>query len=59
MDALKLSFEKTKEEEVTWGEIWAISWLWHPLGFRALETSLGLARIVMTWIVQMDIKTFQ
>jgi hypothetical protein len=36
MDALELSFEETKEEEVSRGEMWAISWLRHPLGFYAL-----------------------
>jgi hypothetical protein len=35
MDALELSFEKTKEEEVTRGEVFAISRLRHPLGFCA------------------------
>jgi hypothetical protein len=35
MDASELSFEKTKEEEVTQGEVCAISWLRHPLGFCA------------------------
>jgi hypothetical protein len=35
MNALELSFEKTKEEEVTRGGVWAISWLRHPLGFCA------------------------
>jgi hypothetical protein len=58
MDALELSFEKTKEEEVTRGEVWALSWLRHPLGFCAPETNIGLARIVRTCIVQMDIRTF-
>jgi hypothetical protein len=59
MDALELSFEKAKEKEATRGEVWAISWLRHPLGSRALSTVIGLPRIVRTCIVQMDIKTFQ
>jgi hypothetical protein len=35
MDASELLFEKTKEEEVTRGEVWAISCLRHPLDFCA------------------------
>ena len=42
MDSLELLFQKTKEEEVTRGEVRAISWLRHPLGFCALETIIGL-----------------
>jgi hypothetical protein len=59
MHALELSPEKTKGEEVTRGALWTISWLHHPLGFCAVETVIGLARIVRTCIVQMDMKTFQ
>jgi hypothetical protein len=59
MEALELSLEKTKEEEVIRGEVWARRWLRHPLGFCVLSRVIGLAGSVRTCIVQMDIKTFQ
>jgi hypothetical protein len=59
LEIRQLSFDISKEEEVTWGKGRVIRRMGRPLGLGGLEKILRQLRIVRTCLVQVDQKPFQ
>jgi hypothetical protein len=55
----EFSFDITKEEEITWCEVRAVSRVRYPLGFYCVKTFNGSPWFVRTCIVQVYVSTVE